>query len=306
MLLAMVAPRGLMMYSGYAESAANPLGFEQAYRSALRGLPPLGREQNIWLHLREGEHPTSAADIENFVDFYDAVFGRGKRPKSETWIFGYEFDSWLKRTGERIDPLKFPERTPGNLATAGRSASRKIRQAIRSMLGAEPPRLPFAGKRKLSDGATSSESWLATLYNRPTSDRQWAGSLAAPPAWESRQCRSATAGRPTLLSGGCGRQTQAGQVARGRVAASVCLFDGLVGALALERFHGRLPGRPGAFVRRPGQPRLCRAGLRPDRLRHAPARIPAVLRALPWLVVDGPHGGRRARRRGCAREARGN
>ena len=34
MLLAMVAPRGLMMYSGYAEHEGNPVGFEQAYRSA--------------------------------------------------------------------------------------------------------------------------------------------------------------------------------------------------------------------------------------------------------------------------------
>ena len=33
MLMAAIAPRGLMMYAGYAESAGNPLGFEQAYRS---------------------------------------------------------------------------------------------------------------------------------------------------------------------------------------------------------------------------------------------------------------------------------
>ena len=57
--MALVAPRGLMMYSGYAESAGNPFGFEQAYRSALRVYQFLGREQNIWLHLREGEHETT-------------------------------------------------------------------------------------------------------------------------------------------------------------------------------------------------------------------------------------------------------
>ena len=179
MLLAMVAPRGLMMYSGYAESAANPLGFEQAYRSALRVYRFLGREENIWLHLREGEHETSADDIENFVDFYDAVFGRGKRPKSETWIFGYEFDSWLKRTGEKIDPLRFPERSPGNLASGWEKRQPEIRQAIRSMLGAEPPRLPFAGRRKLTGASWSYESWLATLYRRPTAERHWQDSLRA-------------------------------------------------------------------------------------------------------------------------------
>ena len=75
-LMALVAPRGLMMYSGYAESAGNPLGFEQAYRSAFRVYRFLGREQNIWLSLREGEHETTAGDVENFIDFFDAVFGR--------------------------------------------------------------------------------------------------------------------------------------------------------------------------------------------------------------------------------------
>ena len=71
-LLALVAPRGLMLYSGYAESAGNPFGFEQAYRDALRVYRLFDREQNIWLHLRAGEHETTAADIENFVDFSTA------------------------------------------------------------------------------------------------------------------------------------------------------------------------------------------------------------------------------------------
>ena len=53
-LMALVAPRGLMMYSGYAESAGNPFGFEQAYRSALRVYQFLGREQNIWLQPARG------------------------------------------------------------------------------------------------------------------------------------------------------------------------------------------------------------------------------------------------------------
>jgi dienelactone hydrolase len=179
LLLAMVAPRGLMMYSGYAESAANPLAFEQAYRSALRVYRFLGREQNLWLHLREGEHATSAGDIENFVDFYDAVFGRGTRLKSETWIFGYEFEAWRKRAGERIDPLKFPARAPGDLAAGWERRQAEVRRAIGAMLGAEPPRLPFAGKRKLAETSWSNESWLATLYNRPTAERAWQERLRA-------------------------------------------------------------------------------------------------------------------------------
>jgi dienelactone hydrolase len=179
MLLAMVAPRGLMMYTGYAESAANPLGFEQGYRSALRVYRLLGREQNIWLHLREGEHSTSAEDIENFVDFYDAVFGRGKRPKSETWILGYDFDAWLKQTGEKIDPQRYPARAPGNLASGWEKRKAEVRQAIRAMLGPEPPRLPSPGKRTLGERAWAEEGRLATMYGRPTDQNPWPERLRA-------------------------------------------------------------------------------------------------------------------------------
>ena len=109
-LLALVAPRGLMLYSGYAESAGNPFGFEQAYRDALRVYRLLGHEQNIWLHLRAGEHETTAGDIENFIDFFDSVFGRRPRPKQETWVNGYTFENWRRLSGESIDPRSYPVR----------------------------------------------------------------------------------------------------------------------------------------------------------------------------------------------------
>jgi hypothetical protein len=87
-LIAMVAPRGVMMYSGYAESATNPLGFEQAYKSALNVYRLHNREQNLWLNLPEGEHGTRPEDIETFIDFLDSVFGRRRIAKAEKWIHG--------------------------------------------------------------------------------------------------------------------------------------------------------------------------------------------------------------------------
>jgi dienelactone hydrolase len=171
-LLALVAPRGLMLYSGYAESAGNPFGFEQAYRDALRVYRLLGREQNIWLHLRSGEHETTAADIENFVDFFDSVFRRRARPKSETWINGYTFENWKRLSGESIDPHSYPVREfripDAQTALAGFQS--KLRKQIEWVLGEEPPGAPNMQLRHMPLEVSSVEGWLAGLFHRPSAD----------------------------------------------------------------------------------------------------------------------------------------
>ena len=164
-LLALVAPRGLMLYSGYAESAGNPVGFEQAYRDALRVYRFLGREQNIWLDLREGEHETTAGDIEKFIDFFDSVFGRHPRPKTETWIHGYTFENWLRLSGEKIDPSAFPLRPALRIPDAA-AARRQIEWA----LGTEPPAAPDWQSQRPTLETSSSEGWLAGLLGRPSAN----------------------------------------------------------------------------------------------------------------------------------------
>lgn len=159
-LIALVAPRGVMMYTGYAESAANPVGYEQAYRSALRVYRFLGHEQNLWLRLRDGEHATTAADVEHFIDFFDAVFRRRAQPKIETWIHGYTFDGWQALSGERIDPAAYPVATFRAADDAG-ARTRRIAWA----LGDEPPGLPRLPTGQVNEGGSG--SWLAGMFGRP-------------------------------------------------------------------------------------------------------------------------------------------
>ncbi|HZQ43600.1 MAG TPA: hypothetical protein VFA99_10125 [Acidobacteriaceae bacterium] len=83
LLMAMVAPRGLMMYSGYTEFEGNPFGYEQAYRSVKRVYEMLRSAENLWIHLREGEHPADNANVEEFIDFLDAMFGRKQVAESK-------------------------------------------------------------------------------------------------------------------------------------------------------------------------------------------------------------------------------
>src|SRR5262245_15079156 len=131
-LIALVAPRACLIYSAYSESAGNPFGFEQGYRAAKRVYDFLGSGENLWLHLRAGEHPTTAGDIENFIDFLDTVFQRKSYPKSETLVHGYTFEDWRKLSGKTIDPLKYPEREVG--ATIKAVASARDWQAKRETL----------------------------------------------------------------------------------------------------------------------------------------------------------------------------
>jgi dienelactone hydrolase len=173
-LLALVAPRGLMLYSGYAESAGNPFGFEQAYRDALRVYRLFGNEQNIWLHLRAGEHPTTAGDIENFIDFFDAVFKRHARPKQETWINGYTFENWKHLSGESIDPQSYPLRE-----FRIHDGQEKLRRQVEWVLGEEPPGAPNMQLRRMPLEVSSAEGWLAGLFRRPSEDASTRAHVAA-------------------------------------------------------------------------------------------------------------------------------
>ncbi|MCC6861899.1 MAG: alpha/beta fold hydrolase, partial [Bryobacterales bacterium] len=172
-LMALVAPRGLMLYSGFAESAGNPLGFEQAYRSVLGVYRFLGKEQNVWLRLREGEHATTAGDIETLVDFFDAIFGRKAFPKPDPWVFGYSFEDWQRTSGERLDPLQYPERQSGDFMRGVKDGNQwgerknAIRKQMAWALGEEPPGLPRPLAPRLA-AAPGGGDRLALLFNRPS------------------------------------------------------------------------------------------------------------------------------------------
>ncbi len=149
LLCALVAPRGLMMYAAYSEHEGNAFGYEQAYRSVQSVYRFMGVEDNVQLHLRSGEHDFVPNHVENYVNFFDSIFGRRHYPKSETWINGYTFQGWLNASGEHVDPLHFQTRSSADLATSDLSAwderKKEIRREILWAMGEAPPELPFAG-----------------------------------------------------------------------------------------------------------------------------------------------------------------
>jgi pimeloyl-ACP methyl ester carboxylesterase len=177
-LLALVAPRGVMLYSGYAESAGNPVGFEQAYRDAQRVYKFLGREENVWLHLRDGEHATTAGDVENFVDFFDSVFDRRPRKKTETWIHGYTFDEWQRLSGEKVDAGRYPVRQFQPPLASDAAGREKLRKEIAWVLGEEPPGAPHRKLPQEELEVSGREGWLAGLFGRPSASAETRARIA--------------------------------------------------------------------------------------------------------------------------------
>jgi len=168
LLMALVAPRGLYMYSAFAESEGGPFGFEQAYRSVLNVYKFFGAEDKLWLTLRDGEHPTTAEDIERFVDFLDTVFGRKQFPKRETWINGYTFEKWKGISGESIDPMQYLRTAPGDYNQGNWDEKKAaIQKQIRWALGEEPAGVRFPTLHKLTQETYTSDGWMSLMFERP-------------------------------------------------------------------------------------------------------------------------------------------
>lgn len=149
-LMALVAPRGLMLTSSITESAADPWGIEQAYRSAQTVYDFLGAEEKLAIDLRDGLHSPAARDMERYLDFFDYVFGRGNIKPDNKLYYDYTFSKWLGLSGEMIDPLEYESKGIDNILEGegrkrinnteqweGKKAH--IRSRVKWALGEEPP-----------------------------------------------------------------------------------------------------------------------------------------------------------------------
>ena len=167
-LMAMIAPRGLFMYSAYAEQQGNAFGFEQAFRSVEKVYRFLGHEDKVWLNLRDGEHPTTAEDIEIFCDFLDTIFGQRTYPRREVWINGYTFERWKKLSGQSIDPSTFPPAGHRELSTQWSDATKQaILQKITWAMGDEPAGVHFPARHELQGPVMTNEGWISLQLGRP-------------------------------------------------------------------------------------------------------------------------------------------
>ncbi|MGH2612992.1 MAG: alpha/beta hydrolase family protein, partial [Rhabdochlamydiaceae bacterium] len=147
-LMALIAPRGLMMASAITEYEGNPWGVEQSYQSVKQVYHFLQADSALAILLRHGRHQHARRDIERYLDFFDYIFKRSSIPPPQNKLYyDYSFEKWKQWSGEHLDPLKFPRagNSPSNYFTNRTSFSEQqdnIRKQLYWLLGDKPPEVP--------------------------------------------------------------------------------------------------------------------------------------------------------------------
>jgi cephalosporin-C deacetylase-like acetyl esterase len=173
--MALIAPRGLMLSSAINEGAGTPWGIEQSYGSAQKVYRFLNAEDNLAIRFRDGEHGTTAGDIEDYIDFFDYVFKRTKLKPENKLFYNYTFEGWRERSKENINPLNYPSKGGQGIVTStGKEITKEnwavkkteIKQHLQWILGDEPPGLYNRGPERLENGGAG-EEYFGTVLKRP-------------------------------------------------------------------------------------------------------------------------------------------
>lgn len=173
-VMSMVAPRGLLIASAYSEGQGAPLGIEQGYRSVQSVYRLLGAEDKVSLHLRAGEHATTAGDIERYVDFLDHVFGRPGAERPEALTLDYQHSRWLTLSNSADAKNVFHGLAPIRLAPEQWPAQRpRVREALLAMFGEEPGGVSFGLPASGEASRYPSDGWLSGLFNRPLEGKNY-------------------------------------------------------------------------------------------------------------------------------------
>lgn len=149
LLVALIAPRSVLMQSGHNDEVSNVWGVEQTRTSAAKVYALLGQPGRAPDLLRvPGFH--GANDQERCLDWLDIQFGRSSRTWHNDVLFPWDFSDWQQRTGEALAADRYPERQLGERLAKLRAVAdwealaADIRSGLSWTLGDTPPRLPPA------------------------------------------------------------------------------------------------------------------------------------------------------------------
>jgi dienelactone hydrolase len=146
LLVAMIAPRSILMEWGLNDEVMNSWAMEQVYHSAERVYKFLGQPDKIGFMRVPGFHGSN--DQERCLDWLDAQFGRRTSVSRETLLFPWDFDAWRANSKETINLALYPKNSSQSTVPATREEWEKhavdVRKSVQWMLGEEPPIMPPA------------------------------------------------------------------------------------------------------------------------------------------------------------------
>jgi pimeloyl-ACP methyl ester carboxylesterase len=151
LLVAMLAPRPVLMEWGHNDEVSNTWGNEQTYYSALKVYKLFGQPDRIGTMRVPGFH--GANDQEACLDWLDIQFGRSTRAWSNNLIFQWDWEKWKSNSKETVNLERYPRRALNDiLAGEGGAAvtssadwekrAASIRGSVEWALGEEPPLMP--------------------------------------------------------------------------------------------------------------------------------------------------------------------
>jgi dienelactone hydrolase len=175
-LIALIAPRGLMMSMAINEGAGNPWASEQVYFNALPVYKFLGEENNLVIRLRNGLHSISARDMEDYMDFFDYIFKRSDYRPGNRLVFNYSFEKWKNLSGEKINPKSFEIKDNDDILSFQKkeisslseweNKKKNIQKNIQWALGDEPSGVTNPGPGRFTKGGAG-EIGFGTFLIRP-------------------------------------------------------------------------------------------------------------------------------------------
>ncbi len=166
LLLALIAPRNLLLHYSVVEHQLNPWATEQSYRSAGKVFDFLKVPDNIAVFPRYGEHAVTTRDLEKCIDFLDQRFGKSKASWQNEQYYNFSWNSWAEH--HTTDKKEIEKLMPVTLTATPSDTSAQLRQKIQDnlqwLLGKAP------AKAKPVDTAPTTVSrmdWISLTTGRP-------------------------------------------------------------------------------------------------------------------------------------------
>jgi hypothetical protein len=159
LLVAMIAPRAILMEWGNNDEVSNTWGDEQTYYSALKVYRLLGQPGRIGTLRVPGFH--GANDQEACLDWLDFQFGRSTRQWTNNLIFQWDWEKWKTNSNESAELSRYPRRGITGILTAESGSpiattndwerkATSIRKSVEWALGDEPPMMAAGPDRSIA------------------------------------------------------------------------------------------------------------------------------------------------------------